>query len=157
MNPEQVRAAYGEGFNSVYDQRVNNWEEAQMAGLVEVARQQAEHDVKILESLPATHHGFLDGHQAISQMRTQFTTATRVKPGGNPRTPEEAQHEYYLVPASMNLRYAPQYAEVALNDLDDALNAQAALKRRGVKYTIYNRSGEMVWTTSAKKRARDCN
>jgi len=148
VKPEQIRAAYAMGFNEVYDQRVNNWDQAQMAGIVEVARQQAERDARITESDVRSHH-------IAATIRAQFEP--RVRHGGNPRTPEEAQHEYYLVPASMNLRYAPQYADVALNDLDDALNAQASLKRRGVKYTIYNRSGEMVWTTSAKKRAKDCN
>jgi len=63
---------------------------------------------------------------------------------GNPRTPEEARHKYYLVLSAMNLRYAPQYADVCLNDLTDARYAQNALALRGVKYTIYNKNGEVV-------------
>lgn len=77
--------------------------------------------------------------------------------GGNPRGPEEAQHEFYLVPASMNLRYPPQYAEVCLNSEQDALWAQYALKRRGVKYKIYDRNGAQVphWKQPDDERKDD--
>lgn len=144
ISKEEIGAAYEKGFNAVYDQRVNNWEEAQLAGLVEVAHKQSECDAQIVEQVADRRAVGRYMDEAVATIRAQFNTVEPVKPWGNPRTPEEAQHGYYLVPASMNLRYAPQYADVSLNDRDDALLARAALERRGVKYSVYDRRGKKV-------------
>lgn len=63
---------------------------------------------------------------------------------GNPRSADEAKHEYYLVPKGMKLRYAPQHADIRMNDLTEARLAQHALRLKGVKYRIYDKHGNKV-------------
>ena len=62
----------------------------------------------------------------------------------NPRSPEEATRNYYLVPKGMKLRYPPQYADISFDDLSEALVTQEILKNRGVKYTVYDKNGERI-------------
>lgn len=69
----------------------------------------------------------------------------------NPRSADEARHEYYLVPKGLKLRsapqsaqYAPQYADIRLNSLTEARQVQQALRLKGVKYRIYDKHSRKI-------------
>lgn len=66
------------------------------------------------------------------------------KPFGNPKTAAEANYEYYLVLDTMELRYPPQYADLAFDGKQEALLAAFSLELRGVAYSVYDKHGTYI-------------
>lgn len=64
---------------------------------------------------------------------------------GNPRTPDQATRAYYLVPAGMQLRYAPQYADFSYDNLNEAKCSKLLMMEKyKIDYRIYHGDGSEV-------------
>lgn len=114
---------------------------------LELIRTQWEEKYNTLRSLFDDTKIEFDNMLGAAMSQRDEALADRERPfrgGGNPRTPDEAQREYFLVPSSMSLRYPPQYSIVSLDNLDEIRNVKIALKQAGVKVTIYDRNGNKV-------------
>lgn len=142
---EQLKGQRRDGFTAASEaqREVSNLQQTVEEDKTYIKRMESERDAAIRERDEVRRYERDNHHNAQMCPYCTPDPAQREQPWfkSNPRSPQEAESKFFIVPSGMKLRYPPQYAVWQGDDFDEAKRVREDMRKRGEKTKLYSASG----------------